>query len=134
MIDFPEQRRRIEEMWARWVWLLEGWDIAPRYFEGTFGLVTGKSSGGGIIAEARANWRYLNGSVRWDLMAAGDVDDAELEETVVHEMVHFLVNEMNSDDDDENDRSDHEERVVTVISRHLLQQRRRVLAAAFFQP
>lgn len=116
MVSYSLQRARILSLWKKWAWLLPQWDLVHHFYEGPFELVTGKGSKG-ALAEARAQWMYLNGNVRWDLNAIATIDDTELEETVVHEMVHFLLNEMNSGEEEEGDLTAHEERVATTISR-----------------
>lgn len=119
---YSAERKRVKRTWNQWKWLLPDWDISQRYFEGAFALVNGAGSDG-AIAEARADWRYLNGSVRWDLAQVCALDDAELEETVVHEMLHFLLNEMQGERDAE--AAGHEERVTTLLARLFIKQRRR---------
>lgn len=122
---FAAERRRIERVWRQWQWLLPEWDITQRYFEGAFSLVNDEGSGP-VIAEARANWRYLNGNVRWNLAIVREIGDVELEETAVHEMIHFILNELNSGDDGgAGDRTAHEERVTTTLSRLLIKQKGR---------
>jgi hypothetical protein len=62
-------------------------------------------------ADCRAQWPYRKATVRFWLNATMDMDDEDLEEMVVHELCHILVNQMREEG------IVHEEAVVTALSK-----------------
>lgn len=64
-------------------------------------------------------WEYLRAYVRVDCPLIVDKTVPEIEEIVVHEFCHILVNEMSSQKRSQN-KYDHEERVVTTLTRLFL--------------
>ncbi len=68
-----------------------------------------------VQAEAMCTpyWKYLTATLRFSTEKMAEFDDEEFEETVVHEMVHIVLSELDK-------RDEHEERVATLLSRALL--------------
>jgi hypothetical protein len=66
------------------------------------------------FARCYADWRYGTASIHINLPAFDVLSDAEIEATVVHELVHVLVNEMQAGG------MDHEERAVTGLTKAFL--------------
>ena len=113
------QQARIEALWSEWApRMIAGWDIEHGYHEGPFEDSTGEDSED-AIATVSVDWRYIHGSVGWNLLLVAETTDADLLDTVVHEMTHILVNEMRTALLD----IDHEERVCTTITRAILAAR-----------
>lgn len=48
------------------------------------------------LASTVANWEYRNAAITWNLPAVARVLTATLESTMVHEMVHVLLNPVES--------------------------------------
>lgn len=62
-----------------------------------------------IIADATADWQYLQGHLRFYMPTVRAHPD-ELECAVIHELLHFVLDEIGNDDM-------HEERVTTVLEK-----------------
>jgi predicted SprT family Zn-dependent metalloprotease len=60
------------------------------------------------------DWRYMHAYIGVCVPSVARVSDEELENAVVHELVHILVNEMQKKD------QDHEERAVTLTTKAIL--------------
>jgi hypothetical protein len=70
------------------------------------------------------SWEYLDASIHFNLERVHELeyDDSEVEELVVHEFTHCLVNEMREwEDVDSQNRIAHEERVVSHLQRALVE-------------
>lgn len=70
---------------------------------------------GGIEADAvcSAHWQYLDHQITFNLTKMKDMSAEEIETTVVHELMHIFLNEMQSDSVDVN----HEERVASSLQK-----------------
>lgn len=62
------------------------------------------------VASSKASWAYMLGTLTFDLPACTGLDVEQLEEVVIHELLHLVVNEMRED------HIDHEERVVSHLT------------------
>jgi hypothetical protein len=62
-----------------------------------------------LLATTRTDWRYLTASIKFSYDGLFDADDKQIERTVVHELLHVLLNEMREEG------TDHEERVVSHL-------------------
>lgn len=49
-----------------------------------------------VIADTNAKWEYREATIRWFLPTCATLTDAQLEATVVHELVHVLLAPMES--------------------------------------
>lgn len=67
--------------------------------------------GGCTAGSCAANWKYLNATLTFSDDAIKNMDRNELEELVVHEMMHMLLNEMREG------KIKHEERVATQLQK-----------------
>jgi hypothetical protein len=72
------------------------------------------------VARCWTSWQYLEATIRFYLPALVDLDDAEVEQTVVHEMCHVLLNEMRELRHDAENWLQHEERTATVLAKAFL--------------
>ena len=61
-------------------------------------------------ATCSCDWRYMIATITFDLIKCSDLDDDRLENLVVHELFHMVVNEMREEG------IDHEERVVSHLT------------------
>ncbi len=73
------------------------------------------------FANITPQWKYLEAQLSFNMPQLAEMDDVQLEEIVVHELSHCLVDEMRAVEKD----PDHEERVVSSIQRALMQVRDR---------
>lgn len=73
--------------------------------------------------EVVSDWQRMTATIRVNAYAVLEVDDAELEEWIVHELCHVLVSEMRTPAWSEPTaqeimaQMDHEERVVTMLTK-----------------
>lgn len=72
------------------------------------------SDSGMILGKTHVNWQYGLATVYFNVPAFDEMKDEDIEEVVVHELVHILVNEMREPD------MHHEERVVTGLTKAFL--------------
>ena|ERR1700761_644051 len=71
-------------------------------------------------AKAHVDWQYMHGTITFYLPNLLDDKDGDLEKTIVHELGHFLVNEMREYDEANSESIHHEERVVSHFTNILL--------------
>jgi hypothetical protein len=64
-----------------------------------------------VLARTYADWRYGTASIHFNVPGFDGLSLEEIERTVVHELVHILVNEMREGE------MHHEERVVTGLTK-----------------
>ena len=107
--DAAFQQSRIDMLLDKWVPLcgLENWDM--RHFYHRDAPVHGED-GSLTQAAVTPHWAYMEARFEWNLAMAESNDDASLEEVVVHELCHCLVDETAGG-------GDNEERVVTMLAR-----------------
>lgn len=121
-----KERRRIFPMVRRWrdSMGLGNWRVDVTYHDGTYEL-DGGMSGADTVGSCKARWQYQTAHLQFNAQLTKDYDADRLEEIVVHELGHALVNEMRAANlpvgwsRDENDAA-HEERVVTLITNAIL--------------
>jgi len=100
-------RDKVAALIKRWIgdlWLGQ-WEIDVTY---EWNGVRGKEA---VYARCHADWRYMHARITCDLPLMADLSDEDLEEVVVHELLHAVVNEMRSKG------LPHEERVVSHLER-----------------
>lgn len=66
--------------------------------------------GNGVGANCTSDWRYLTANMDFSFDLMGDMEEADIEKIVLHEMLHICVNEMRYEG------IEHEERVVTELT------------------
>ena len=69
-----------------------------------------------VVMTCTAWWQYLSAALEYFLPAVAARDDEDLEECIVHELIHMHLSEMRSTGLDH----EHEERVATQLSRAFL--------------
>jgi Zn-dependent protease with chaperone function len=116
--QFKKLRRRIERIAAKWKLLLANhWRFTYVFLKKPNKLV--KGHGNWICYAATAvNWEYLDATIYFNMRQVRRMTKDELEEIIVHEMTHALVNEMRDW------TIKNEERVVTTIAWAFLKVRR----------
>jgi len=113
---------RFVKMWRERLGLSH-WRIDHTYHDGPF-LVDGALDSE-ATASCLARWQYQSASLNFNVRETEQLDDERLEEVVIHELGHILVNEMrplNLPAGWVRDASDaaHEEHVVTLITNAIL--------------
>lgn len=64
-------------------------------------------------AVCASHWQYLDHMITFNLTKCNPLTENQIEQTVVHELMHIFLNELQSDDVDIN----HEERVASSLQK-----------------
>lgn len=111
---YKRTRNRARRYFERWTYLLglRWWDVEVRWYDTRrdFSKASGAKSYG-VAMRVYADWRYMTATIHVNVPALARLSTAELEQSIVHELCHVLVNEMREPG------IDHEERVVTTLSK-----------------
>jgi len=107
---FKRIRKHLDKLVAQWrVPLgLKWWTIKCRYFDDPERFE--KENGWHALARTYADWRYMTASIEFNVPACEQQSERDLEDVVVHELCHILVNEMREGE------IHHEERVCTRLA------------------
>lgn len=113
---------RIEAAVDRWRGLLgmHGWRINRSFHDGQYVMPDGRVS----IAPASSHvkWEYLYAHLDFNVEEMAGMDDARVEEIVVHELMHVMVNEMRDLCAEEHPiLIKHEERVCETLAQAFIQ-------------
>lgn len=82
-----DARRRIKDAVRVWGNLVPpGVTVHHLFIEGTV-----DTESPDVIAETKTAWEYHQATIRWSLVNAAPLSDDELEETLVHELVHVML-------------------------------------------
>jgi hypothetical protein len=109
--EYARARRRVERIFHRWRadLGLRWWSVRLEFERERHPRDSTETC---VLGETTANWKYMNARIVFFLPEIAAMDDADLERSVVHELVHVLVNEMTERDEDDA----HQERVVTTLT------------------
>ena len=112
------KRKQIKKLFDKWTYLLglRWWNVTINYIDDPQEIirifrVTDEDV---CIAKSYCDWRYATCNIYVNLPQLKQMDDQQVEMTIVHELCHALVNEMREDG------IDHEERVVTGLTKAFL--------------
>lgn len=107
-----EARDRLTPLMDKWKAILQmvDWHISGDLVDGRF------DEGEEYAARCEAHWEYLQADIDWSVEQVLLMGDEELEEHIVHELMHALVSEMRPRKQKRH-LVKHEERVVTMLSR-----------------
>ena len=94
-------------MGLRW-WKVDAYYLTGKDAKKEFGELDNNHH---IVARSFADWRYLEASIYFNMPEMRKLSNEQIENTVIHELCHVLVNEMREG------ALHHEERVVTCLSR-----------------
>lgn len=109
--NFAKQKRRVERYIKKWHTALgmRWWTINFDYSD--------EDKGDEVAAITHTRWAYRHAKITFYLPVIADIGDTELENGVIHEFCHVLVNEMRQDWTNDPDKAiDHEEHVVTGLA------------------
>lgn len=112
--QYAAQKKRVMQVWEKWFsdigmgwWAVElEWSREREEDSWT------------TIAVTHANWQYRTGNVKFFLPTCADLSDDQLEEAVVHEMVHIMAEGIHDLRDDQ--AREITEYTVTTIARALI--------------
>lgn len=86
--EYRDQKARVKRFWDKWFTTLGlGWWVVDLYWERSR-----DEEHPSQLGETSSKWQYRSAAVTFNLPEIATVDDDRLEECVVHEMVHILVN------------------------------------------
>lgn len=120
--EFKAERARVEKLTIHWRnWLGLDWWKVDVHYDAVGDIAISHSDTGASMAtislmDCVAEWEYLLLSIRVNLLETHNLNDADLENAVVHELCHALVSEMRVWENTETGRK-HEERVVVHLAR-----------------
>ncbi len=111
-----EVKALIEKYLEKWIQPLglKWWKIDMIYYDDPGEIVREFTSQEGnflVLAKCFSKWQYMNATIYINLPGWVELDEQEVEEYLLHELCHILVNEMREDD------ILHEERVVSTLQR-----------------
>lgn len=114
--DARRVQGKVQKHIDKWVDILGlyGWRITCHWYRGAIPDYPESTA----IAQD-IQWEYLHGRMRFDLTKMEDLeaDPRYFERVVLHELLHFVVNEMRDCTDNEgNFHIKHEERVVQTLT------------------
>jgi len=100
---------RINGFIAKWQPLLlpGDWHVSHSFQDKPF-----SDEAANVDARVQAQWEYQNATVEWSVPVLADESDAVVEQAVVHEFVHIIIDQISPDV-----RTKDEERVVTALAR-----------------
>lgn len=112
--EFKTQRARVSKAWEKWFTPIGmGWWQVDRQ-----SAREREEDEPATAAMTTTNWQYRTASVTFYLPACADLNDDQLEEVVVHEMVHILCGPIQDMSDDS--RREITEHTVTTIARAII--------------
>lgn len=120
--QYADTVARVREKLRKWrvVLGLEEWDITTTYDREVI------SEHPQATGTADVQWEYMRGVLHFNMWKMSGYSDEEIDEVVVHELLHFVVNEMRDYwDDDGKAHIKHEERVVQNLTLAFLRMGRK---------
>ena len=120
-------RRRWQAALDEWIPALglDEYHIEVAYYSDPDDFPAGKGDDTGRpAAQVISKWQYMGAWLGVNMLEVADLDDVQLEEAVVHELCHVLVDELDPQD------VKHEERVVTQLSKAFIRTRNLARKAA----
>lgn len=122
---FQREQRRITRFVKKWRQTLglNQWRIEHTYHDGPFDVDGSTKSG--AVGACTAHWEYQTAHLEFDVSELANYDDERVEEVVIHELMHAMVNEMRLQNlptgwtRDAGDAA-HEEHVVTMLTNAIL--------------
>jgi len=110
---YKRTRNKARKYFEKWTYLLglRWYNVQVNWYdnEKAFRKASG-AEGRNVAMRVYSDWRYMTAVVYVNVPALAGMSDRELEEGIVHELCHILVNEMREKD------IGHEERTVTMLA------------------
>lgn len=115
--EFEALKKRIDKYCKKWRAMLglKWWRIKYVWDRESKGQDTGTSQYQ-EAASTSVQWPYLDATITFNMPCLISETDEELEDSILHEHIHVLVNEMRNFDDG----VCHEERVVSTLTNAFL--------------
>lgn len=117
--EYEVQKARIQALSDKWLTPLglRWWRTEMAYYREGLPEDMKRERGTSVAATTKADWKYLDALISFDLMLTKDIDDEHLEWLFIHEMMHVLLHEMRWQEHENADNLDHEERVATMLAK-----------------
>ena len=113
--EYKKLHKKLNKLFMLWITRLglRWWKVSIHYVDDkkTIDKYFIKDDIHHTLAMAFSDWKYGNADIYVNMKDVQHRTDEELEEIVIHECMHLLVNEMRAEG------IDHEERVVTTLTR-----------------
>ena len=110
--------KQIKKLFNKWIYLLglRWWNVTINYIDDPQEIIKifRVTDDEICVAKTYADWRYATCNVYINLPQLKQMENDQIEMTIVHELCHALVNEMRKDG------IDHEERTVTALTKAFL--------------
>ncbi len=94
--EYTATKDRLDAALDGWKSLLglSAWRLVIRYYRDSGEFATDTDSHGeGVMAVTRAQWEYMQASIKFNVSLCSESDDDELEDLVVHELMHVVLKE-----------------------------------------
>ena len=113
-LEMEALREKCESFFEEWRMRmgLNWWDITYNYYSDTGDFI--RDHDRIVLMQCSTDWTRINSVIDVCVPALSGKTDKQIERTVVHELVHILVNEMAELDDPD---SKHQERVVSLLTK-----------------
>ena len=89
--EYQREKARVLKALKKWKKrLVKHWDVAYEFSE----VIEDAKSGFATVMQCHAQWPYRKARISVALDNTQDMDDARLENSVVHEFLHAVINQM----------------------------------------
>jgi hypothetical protein len=116
--EFQALKDKVQALVLKWKdkLRLQGWRITCEYYHDHIPNTEDKGPISKVAGKVYPLWEYKKATIKWCMDALDELDDDELEEIIIHELVHILIAELQEWREDPPNGIKHEERVVTDLS------------------
>jgi hypothetical protein len=120
--EYAVQVERVKTLFNKWIGPLglATWDISLLVERTRCSREKSEKDSGYefvINADCAASWEYEKATITCYLPRIADLSDERLERTMIHEMLHCLLDELDCQNKDAAERRRHVEHVVSVFAR-----------------
>lgn len=114
--QLKRQKKRVLKHLRHWKVMLGlgVWRIDTEWYDGRLPETRGGDDRNIVLADMHVSWEYLKATMRVNVEAVAALSDERLEEVIIHELLHAVINEMRNYSAD--DGIYHEERVVSTLT------------------
>jgi hypothetical protein len=119
--EYAEQKDRIIALSDKWLKPLGlGWWDIRLTFQRSGYMEPKQNTRDRSVAKCDCDWRYGHAEITFNMPLVAEQNDDDMENIVVHELMHVFLNEMRWARQDGQDDIDHEERVASTLTKALL--------------
>jgi len=117
---YKQQRKRCQKLFDAWIKRLglKWYNVSITYYRDTDQFVADNRGEASDVMAVYAHWEYMTAYIYVNVPAVLQLDDSDLENAVVHELVHILTIEFTGNGDSISDeKRAHVEHVVTLLTK-----------------